>query len=523
MNKEKPNILIFITDQQRADHLGCMGHPVLKTPNIDKLGEAGTIFTSCYTSCPACSPARATLFSGLSNRAHGLRMNGTFLPEDVPTLPSLLAEAGYRTHAVGKTHLKPYCIPRGADIAGYSPQSYPECLQHWADGSITASPGDYYGLQTIDSVIGHGSYSTGNYKVWLDENYPGEHDKYNNPSPSDTNSGTYYPGWELDLEPELHYNKWIADRTIDFLEKEQDSDSPFFLWCSFPDPHSPFAALRKWAEMYGDSEFPLPVDGEDLDMDTIPQTVIDLAGGAEEFRKKAIFNSGKSLRKLYEQTFGMIGHVDEQIGRIMATLEACSFTDNTIIVFTSDHGDQLGEHGLMHKNFWPYDGCNKVPFIIKTPSSFKHARKVDRVVSFYDFVPTILDYAGVEQPDPDSTKEFLDACSPISSPLPGESLKDVIESGRNPKRGNALVEFDDDIVNAFDLAQMRMIVTDDYKLCFYSPTKEIILFDRKNDPHEINNHGNNPAYNMVIKELFAELLQEIARTDSRFPRRVAGS
>jgi arylsulfatase A-like enzyme len=175
VSRNKPNILIFCTDQQRADHLGCAGHPVLKTPNIDRIAEQGVRLSSCFCSSPACMPARATMFTGLTNRVHGSRTNGVNLPEDAVTLPAILADNGYRTHAVGKLHLNAWSQKApGVDIAKVeTPEENPERLTHWTNGSIKKFPDNYYGFQTVDVTIGHVSYINGDYKVWLDENHPG--------------------------------------------------------------------------------------------------------------------------------------------------------------------------------------------------------------------------------------------------------------------------------------------------------------------------------------------------------------
>ncbi|MDT8390723.1 MAG: sulfatase-like hydrolase/transferase, partial [Lentisphaeria bacterium] len=207
-----PNILIFCTDEQRGDHLSCMGHPDVKTPNIDRLAAEGTLFKNCYSSCPICMPARATMFTGQTNRVNGMPDNGFNLRKDLPTLPGVLANAGYRTHAVGKLHL---AGAGGREIAADEDFSeYPERRiywdwpGHWEGAFYKHFPDNYYGLQTVELAQGHVHYIYGEYVTWLEENHPGAYAGYT------CNNADPHP---LTIDADLHYNTWIADRSIEFI------------------------------------------------------------------------------------------------------------------------------------------------------------------------------------------------------------------------------------------------------------------------------------------------------------------
>ena len=154
MPREKPNVLIFCVDEMRADHLGSAGNPIVQTPNLDRLAAQGVFFRRSYCNNPICMPARATMFTGLLPRDHGVRINGQALRQDLPTLPSILANAGYLTHAAGKLHLTPW-VPM---VQPPQPQTYPECLAYWQGGIMAKFPTPYYGFQTVDYVDGHTSY-----------------------------------------------------------------------------------------------------------------------------------------------------------------------------------------------------------------------------------------------------------------------------------------------------------------------------------------------------------------------------
>jgi len=506
---EQPNILIFCTDEQRSDHLGCMGHSILKTPNIDRIAAEGVLFRNCYTSSPVCMPARATMITGLTNRASGVRSNGISLPEDIPTLPGLLAEAGYRTHSVGKLHLKTWGKPGGFDITEVeTPEENPERRIYWDKGMIKKSPDNYYGFQTQDSAQGHVNYINGDYKTWLDENHPGAFAGYAcrrlDPKP-------------LEIAPELHYNNWIADRSIDFINVQSGKEQPFFLWCSFPDPHEPFAAVKKWSDAYADVEIELPQCTTELSAHSRSETMNALGAGTE-------VQDAEYVKECTRQTYGMISHIDEQIGRVLDSLAEFRMAENTVVMFISDHGDQLGEHGLFYKGLYPYDAHAHIPFVVKVPWIEQKGRVVADVVSMLDLVPTVLDLAGVDQPEDELMTEcWLEKHQPIASSLPGEVLTPVLLDGERPKRRNALVELDSDIKSAPDLIQMRTLVTNEYKLIYYAPGNEIMLFDRKNDPGEMNNLANDPEYQSVIVDLCKQLLREISRTESRRPRQICGA
>jgi len=507
MSGQRPNLLIFCTDEQRGDHLGCVGHPHLRTPHIDRLAARGTLFRNCYTSSPVCMPARATMLTGLTNRASGVRTQGVSLSEDVPTLPGLLADAGYRTHSAGKLHHRPWggrtIEPDEDTTQNPERRIYWDWPGRWEGEHYTEFPDNYYGFQTLDTCGGHVNYAYGDYVTWLEQNHPGAYAGYKcsneNPHP-------------LSIDPELHYNHWIADKSIDFIEQHTagSPDQPFYLWCSFPDPHEPFAAVKKWSDFYRDTDIQLPPHTLELSPHNRSKTMEAIGLGLEPFPPE-------QTRERIRQTYGMISHVDEQVGRVMACLEAQGIADNTIVMYVSDHGDQLGEHGLFYKGVFPYDGHAHIPFIVKAPGSMP-GRQVDDVVSLLDMVPTALDLTGVDQPKDKHHEQWATTGTPLQPTLPGEALTPVVTSDARPQRKNALIEYDHETYTAFDNLQYRSLVTNDWKLVFYIPTDETMLFDRKNDPDELVNLAGKTEYQPIVLELFRQLAHELSRTEARLPR-----
>ncbi len=527
VSQSRPNILVFCVDEQRGDHLGCMGHPHLQTPNLDRLAAEGTLFRNCFSSSPVCMPARATMLTGLTNRASGVYTNGVNLDESIPTLPSILAEAGYRTHAVGKLHHK---IWGGRTIAPdedttLNPERriYWDWPGRWEGHHYKQFPDPYYGYQTLDVCNGHVNYVYGDYVTWLEKEHPGAYAgyKYRHDDPK-----------PLTIDPRLHYNHWIADRTIAFIREQVSgvgcrvSDvgegdalegaqngwgggaQPFYIWCSFPDPHEPFAAVQKWADVYKDLKIDLPAHTCDLSPENRCEALRHLGMGQEPF-------DPDWTRACIRQTYGMISHVDEQIGRVLDALEETGLADHTVVMFISDHGDQLGEHGLFYKGIFPFDGHAHIPFIAKVPGNTHAGNVVEDVVSMLDLVPTVLDLAGASHPDDLIRKANCNEPDAVPAPaLPGEVLTPVLMDGTVPQRKNALIELDW-VKGPFRALQMRTLVTNDYKLVYYAPTQETLLFDRRKDPDELRNIADDPAYVTVVIAMLKTLMAELARTENR--------
>jgi len=168
----RPSFLIFCTDQQRADHIGCAGNPVVQTPSLDRLAAEGVLCGRAYVNNPLCMPGRATMLTGQTPRGHGVRANGIPLRPDAPTMTQALADAGYRTHSVGKIHLNGFGIPRGADPAALDPADWPESYAMWESGRITKLPRPYYGFQTAEVTLGHATGVRGDYRNWLAREHP---------------------------------------------------------------------------------------------------------------------------------------------------------------------------------------------------------------------------------------------------------------------------------------------------------------------------------------------------------------
>ncbi len=487
-----PNFLVMIVDQMNSFSLGWNGNPDVKTPNLDKLCSEGVNFGRAYTSNPVCQPSRATLHTGLTPRQHGLITNGCSLDEDIPTVTGVLADNGYKTHCVGKIHLQPFSTDQ-LNQAG-APVSW-ESRDHWNAGTITSLPQPFYGYQSTDYVGGHVDYVNGDYVNDVEAKRPG--------TKSELSRGKAYhslPGssaWRMEIPPEWHYNDWITERSIDFLK--ETGESRFFLVASFPDPHHPFCATRPYSEMYDPDTLTLP---ENWESDEEP------CGFLDRFNKDQTRDWNEAiLRESLAQTYGMITHIDDCVGRLLDALQNSGQAENTIVVFLSDHGDYLGSHHLLFKGVWPYEPVIRVPLVWKIPEG-QEGFTCSLPVSHLDFVPTVLDYAGLNHSDFDTRGNL----ATLPMVLPGESLRAVIDSGASTQQEGKLVEFDEDSKSA-EFCRYRMFITKRWKICIYGGSGDGLLYDLEKDPLEMHNLWHDQEYVTTKVELLAQLCDRLAQTD----------
>jgi arylsulfatase A-like enzyme len=486
---ERPNILIFCTDQQRADSLGCYGNDLARTPNIDALAARGMRFDNHMTPNQICCPSRATMITGLYPRHHGMTTNGRTIHDGLPTLPGLLVDADYRTHAVGKLHLQP--------IMAHEKRLYPESVPFWQAGHGRDWSGPYFGYQSVDLMIGESLLATqgGHHAQWLRDHHPEVIPLYQPGAALEGPLADLDEAWTAAVPDALHYNTWIADRAIDFLDDV--GDAPFMLFVSSPDPHHPFSPPRPWADLFDAADMPAP-DVTPGELDGMPDFLhsplsvdwIDNDAPAVEQGGMTMTDviSEQSMARAIALTRGMEAQIDHHYGRVLAKLDALGLTDDTIIVFTSDHGEFLGNHGLLHKGPPPYDDLNRVSFVMAGPH-VAQGRSTVAPTSHLDIMPTLLELAGV---DDGGIKQD------------GISLFSALE-GRAVERRARYLEFhpriDERVYN-------HTIVTEAWRLTLY-PRADADwgeLFDLHDDPGEHRNLFGDPEHRM-IRDRLTERLQ----------------
>jgi len=464
--KKRPNILVFIVDQLRCDSLGCNDNPRISTPNIDSLAAKGTSFDNAYVCQPVCTPQRNSMLTGLYPSAHGCARNGIALDESFPVYPELLRQSGYQTFASGKMHLSP--ISRGFDDPPYEPGEAPDEFP-------------YYGFEEVEFIEGEES----GYVKMLNQH--GFDCKNPNELLQFVSDGPYQTC--VDPIPEnLHRTTYVADKAIDFIEK-RDSGKPFLLHCSFWDPHHPFAVPEPYDKVYDPEKMQPPIPYEKKDFAELPVHF-------KACHEKEWDNHGASFKdhdvalwkKMKAHYYGMISLIDKNVGRVIESLRKNNVEDDTVVIFVSDHGELLGDHGLALKGSYHYQSLIKVPLIIKIPGQNNAGKRIGEPMMSYDIMPTILEFAGVAPPERITAK----------------SLNPFFE-GRGQGREAILVEAPD----------ARTIVKGNLKMIYHLKTGEGQLYDLSADPDEKVNLWNERKD--LKAELFEAALTEVAR--SKMPAR----
>ncbi len=474
-----PNILMILVDEMRADALGCFGNGMIKTPNLDRLAAAGVRFDQCMIPQPTCTPCRAALLTGCFPSALRSRMVGCVTPDDPRFLPRVLGNAGYSTASIGKIHLR----PQGAE-----PHAVEE--SRGADGVY-----DYYGFQYVDLVNGHGDHTFGpRYTPWLRKRVPDWEERRK--AAKRLGAIPDCRSWPFPLE--VHSSEYIADRSVEYLHQAATRGAPFFLHCSFPDPHHPFTAPEPYASMYSPADMPPPLSAITESVNPPPPGLDAYAGKATAYMRpdgapvdRVIGTPPRPFHTYTEEdyrvvraiTAGMVTHLDACIGRVLDALEASGQADNTLVVFASDHGDYLGDYGLFGKGLH-YDCVLRTPLLMRG-SGLPRSREVNQMASLVDVAPTLYELIGLDEPEA----------------LQGFSMKPGLDNPAAWSRDAALTENDDDMAEL----RLRTLTTEYWKLTLYAGDSYGELYDRRRDPRERVNLWNDPAHATVQAQLMHRL------------------
>lgn len=436
----KPNVLFIMTDQQRWDCVGANRNPIIRTPNLDALAADGVNFSNSFTNAIACVPSRAGLMSGQYVHTHGVRDTGgtRWLHPETPTLPGCFSAQGYHTVGVGKMHFKPWYVLGGFD------------RRVICDGQYDPSQGeDEYRVVLrekglLDKGIGHHTPHFGK---------------------------EYKSIPTTELPPEYYMDNYIGRRGVQTLNKIAISHQPFFLAVSFVGPHDPYDPPPPYCQMYDHAQMPTGYAREG-ELDILPEHVLkgvtDM--GKEHLNLTAVPEAKK--REITAHYYGNITLIDDWVGKLMDTLKQRGLYDDTIIVFTSDHGEYLGDHNLYYKGYFPCDSDCKVPLILKAPGL--PTGLCDALTGNVDVMPTLLDCAGLATPDT----------------VQGRSLLPVI---RNEAAG------DEAIATYSERGPARRLRTREWAWVSRDGEGHEQLYYLPDDPHELNNLAD--AKPQIIKKL----------------------
>lgn len=528
-----PNFVLFITDQQRADHLGCYGNAILKTPHIDTLALSGSRFTRTYVGNPVCMPNRGSIMTGRISSVHGARGNGVPLPLESVTFADLLAEAGYHTALIGKSHLqnmedKPSLLPMPPIPTGTQASTryvearrdhYPEAAYEQELRSRWENPNHrialpYYGFQDVVLCDHHGDECFGDWLRWLRTEQPDLASKLGRTHGIRDSRYIAPQAWHTHLDELSYPTHYIAQQTRDWIRQHtrEHPDQPFAIMCSFPDPHHPWTPPGRYWDMYAPTDIPVPpsmrTHGEE------PQHVRWLRaererGDAKIDGTRLFAASEREVREMTALTYGMISNIDDRIGMVMDSLKTCGVDDNTVVIFTSDHGDLMGDHGLVLKGPVHYQGLIRVPFIWREPTKTGVAAVRDDLVSSIDLPVTILNRAGIA-PVNGMQGRALFSSDGVAAP----SERDAVLIEENQQR--AYLGFERPV-------QIRTVVSESHRMSVYMEGNWGELYDLKNDPLELHNLWDAPQAQRrktQLLERLARLMIEYSDLSPR-PKRIA--
>ena len=491
--KKSPNILFITTDQQRAD---CMGYEnsQLKTPHLDALAKSGTRFSNCISPSIVCQPARAAILTGRMPLTNGVWDNGVDLDPKMGDegIAAQLSKNGYKTSFVGKAHFssKITFAPTGTPEDRKSAPNFPD---DWV--------GPYMGFEHVE-LAALGKFHRARIQQGAPKIHRFEHWFMSHPNAlelwqsSSTEGSGAAQTWSSNLPADWHSSTWVADRTLAILEGHKNSEKPFFTWASFPDPHHPFDCPAPWNAMYDPAEMHLP-QHRTLDLEKRPWWHKAALEGAPQiadpelakFRSEGFKVPPQTDAQLAEMTanyYGMISLADFQIGRILDSLKELGLANDTLIVFASDHGDMMGDHGLYLKGPMFYEGVLRVPLIIAGPE-IPVDKLIETPVSTIDLASTFLESAGVV-----STNEQSRSLHPV---IQGDETRECAWSEWKVHPSRLGVALD-----------LRTVRTSRYSYTYEMGSGAGELYDLLEDPQQMFNLFESKLHTAILENLHALLM-----------------
>lgn len=474
------NILMILTDQQRFDALACNGNPLIRTPHMDALARRGVRFTRAYAGIVPCSPSRACLFTGRFGHINGVVDNDAALVPGLPNLATELGAANYRLGYAGKWHIDPVRNPSdfgfsGRDFRGYG---YP-----WDGATVAGS--SFTGGDIHSENIAH-------YRAYLE--------RHGLPAPrierhyKNKRTGSSIYGLQTGTI-EQSFEAMVVEDTTDLLRafsaERKVTGKPFFVWSNFFGPHRPMVVPEPYFSMYD----PVSVPFDPAYAETFANKPEAHRVFAEKSAALGEDESWSTWQRIIASYWGYTTMLDDLLGRILAALEELGETENTLVVFGTDHGDMLGAHRQFEKGPSCYEEAYHIPLIVAHPHGRTPGTVNDDLVYLHDVYPTLLEAAGVELPDVPDHRSLLPAC---------------LDSSAGNGREHLYTQFYRQIVTI----DQRMIRTRTHKYVFNRRDLDE-LYDLGADPHELTNLIDDAALAAIRRELMQRLV--IAMTELKDP------
>lgn len=501
------NILLITTDQQHYLTLG-VNNPQIKTPNLDELISIGTQFTRAYCPNPTCTPSRASIITGLYPSRHQAWTLGTKLDENTITIGHVCMNNGIKTSLIGKAHFQQ--LLNDQEMKYKSLESYPilQDLDFWE-----RYKGCYYGFEKIKLLRNHtnSSHVGQHYAIWLNEKVDDNWKKYFLKDTGEVDideymsdgispRGQYPQGREWEIPLDLHYNRFITDETIKTIDEAIAEDKSFFTWASYPDPHPDYLVPEPYASMYNpkDIEIPQSYYDQEIEPSELVLKTRELDPNFTEYDETKTWLHGcrshiqdeKSLKADIAIYYGMITYIDDQVGKLMNKLKEAGIYDQTLIIFTTDHGHYLGQHNLVRKGPFMYEDGIRIPFIVSSGGYTYKQSTCDELVSLIDIYPTIAEHLEIDYNEYD---------------VQGRSLLPLIIGEEKRVREGVLCEFRHE---PFKL-NLRTYISKKYKLTILRGNYMGEIYDLENDPDEmINLWSDEKLRNKLLLDMLFLMLDE---------------